>query len=177
MKNASSPVLSLPALALLTLGLLSCGDGGGPSTGPTPPVTTTSSAPVSQFQIQTLITVYKNAASFAQFTRGTTSDERIGKILLGVDSLSAGATLLDNEALRFELQDAVERINEQFSAADFESAFGETKDNLRRFFNDADNDGWAIDGRHGEGRDWPHDNNGNDPDGWLAQMVVTVTSP
>lgn len=49
--------------------------------------------------------------------------------------------------------------------------------NLRRFFNDADNDGWSVDGRHGEGRDWPHDGrgNGNDPDGWTAQMIVTVT--
>ena len=34
-----------------------------------------------------------------------------------------------------------------------------------------------IDGRHGEGRDWPFDENGNDPDGWTAQIVVTITRP
>jgi hypothetical protein len=57
------------------------------------------------------------------------------------------------------------------------SAFDETQNNLERYLNDADRDGWSIDGRHGTGRDWPYDgpNNGNDPDGWTAQIVVTVS--
>ena len=63
------------------------------------------------------------------------------------------------------------------AAGDFVTVFGETKANLRRFFNDADNDGWSVDGRHGTGRDWPHDRDGNDPDGWTSQIVVTVTRP
>ena len=162
------------AALLVALFVSACG-GSGPS-GPTPPPTVMPPPPpVSTFEITTLITVYEKAASLAQFTEGTTSDENIGKILLGVDELSTGGTLLDNELLRFDLQEAIDRANEQFSDADFEAAFGETKENLRRFFNDADNDGWSIDGRHGEGRDWPHDGDGNDPDGWLAQMVITVT--
>ncbi len=166
--------IPLAAALLLALFVSACG-GSGPS-GPTPPPTVMPPPPpVSTFEITTLITVYEKAASLAQFTEGTTSDENIGKILLGVDELSTGGTLLDNELLRFDLQEAIDRANEQFSDADFEAAFGETKENLRRFFNDADNDGWSIDGRHGEGRDWPHDGDGNDPDGWLAQMVITVT--
>jgi hypothetical protein len=113
----------------------------------------------------------------ALWTEGTTRDDRIGRILLGVGSLSEGTTALDNEGLRVELQAAIGRINAQFSDADYRSAFNETKDNLRRFLNDADADGWSIDGRHGPGRDWPYDSNGNDPDGWTAQIVVTVTRP
>lgn len=162
---------------LLNALLSGCGDGGtGPST--TTTSTTTTSAPVtSPFQIQTLITVYTRAEEDAQWTEGTTRDDRIGRILLGVDSLSEGTTSFDNEGLREELQDAVERVNAQFTDADYPSAFGETKANLLRFLNDADGDGWSIDGRHGEGRDWPFDSDGNDPDGWTAQMVITVTRP
>lgn len=162
-------VLGLVALATLC----GCGDGG---TGPTTTTTTTTSAPVSPFEIRTLITVYTRAEEDAQWTQGTTRDDRIGKILLGVDSLSDGTTALDNEGLRAELQAAVSRVNAQFSEEDYRSAFDETKANLLRFLNDADSDGWSIDGRHGAGRDWPYDSDGNDPDGWTAQIVVTVTS-
>lgn len=168
-------IASMAALASALL-LVSCGD-----SGPSQPTVTTSvpttSVPVSRFEITTLITVYENAASLAQFTEGTTNSETIGQILLGVDELTPGTTVLDNEEKRRELQDAIERINEGFADADYLAAFDETKQNLRRFFNDADNDGWSVDGRHGEGRDWPHDGrgNGNDPDGWTAQMVVRVT--
>ena len=121
--------------------------------------------------------MYRNAGTLAEFTEGVTNDEELGKIMLGVDELQPGATLLDNEELRQELQDAIERVNDGFADADFQSAFGETKQNLRPFFNDADNDGWSVDGRHGAGRDWPHDGkgNGNDPDGWTAQMIITIT--
>ena len=172
-KNIASAVAALPCLFVL-----SCGD-----SGPSRPTTTTTiaatttSVPVSQFEITTLLTVYQRAADFAQFTEGTTTDEAIGKAILGVDRLSAGTTVLDNEEKRNELQEAIERVNEILTDVDFQAAFGETKENLRRFFNDADNDGWNIDGRHGEGRDWPHDGpgNGNDPDGWTAQMITTVT--
>lgn len=157
----------------------SCGD-----SGPSRPTSTTTSAattsvPAARFEIKTLITVYEKAASLAQFTEGTTTDEAIGQILLGVDELSPGTTVLDNEEKRHDLQAAIDRINERFADADYEAAFDETKENLRRFFNDADNDGWSVDGRHGEGRDWPHDGrgNGNDPDGWTAQMIITVARP
>ena len=169
---------SLNASAILLFALTTAGCGGGGSSGPTTPpvaVTTTTAAPVSQFEITTLITVYRNAGSFAEFTEGTTNDEDVAKTLLGVDALAVGTTLLDNELLRFDLQQAIDRVNESFEDADFEAVFGETKANLRRFFNDADNDGWSVDGRHGTGRDWPHDGDGNDPDGWTAQMVVRVT--
>ena len=164
------------ALTLIfALVLAGCGGSSGPTpSGPTV-TTTTTAAPVSQFQITTLITVYRNAGSFAEFTEGTTTNEDIGKILLVVDSLQTGTTLLDNELLRFDLQQAIDRVNEQFADADYEAAFGETKENLRRFFNDADNDGWSVDGRHGVGRDWPHDGDGNDPDGWTSQMVIRIT--
>ena len=165
------------AALLSSLLLLSCGD-----SGPSRPTTTTSTTattapPVSQFQIHTLLTVYRNAESLAEFTEGTMNDEALGAMMLGVNELQPGSTLLDNEELRRELQDAIERINDGFADADFQSAFGETRQNLRRFFNDADNDGWSVDGRHGAGRDWPHDGkgNGNDPDGWTAQMVIRVT--
>jgi hypothetical protein len=160
--------------AALLVAMCACGDGG---SGPTPvTTTTTTTAPVvSPFQIRTLLTVYTNSEEDAQWTEGTTRDDRIGKILLGVDTLSEGTTTFDNEGLREELQDAVERVNAQFTDADYPSAFDETKGNLLRFLNDADTDGWSIDGRHG--RDWPYDTNGNDPDGWTAQMVVTVTRP
>lgn len=165
-------ILNVLALAALCR----CGDGGsGPS--PTTSTTTTTAAVVSPFQIRTLLTVYTRAEEDAQWTEGTTRDDRIGKILLGGDSLSEGTTALDNEGLRDELQAAVGRINAQFSDADYQSAFSETKVNLLRFLNDADADGWSIDGRHGAGRDWPFDTNGNDPDGWTAQMVITVTRP
>ena len=169
----------IPLAAALLLALFVSACGGSSPSGPTTPPTTTvpPPTPAPQFEISTLITVYQKADSFALFTEGTTSDENIGKILLGVDALTTGGTLLDNELLRFDLQQAIDRANEQFSDADFEAAFGETKENLRRFFNDADNDGWSVDGRHGEGRDWPHDSDGNDPDGWLAQMVITITRP
>jgi hypothetical protein len=154
--------------------LAGCGDGG---TGPSTTSTTTTSVPVSAFQIRTLLTVYPSAEDDALFTEGTTREERIGKILLGVDTLTEGTTALDNEGLRDELQLAVNRVNDQFTDADYQSAFGESKANLLRFLNDADADGWSIDGRHGAGRDWPFDSNGNDPDGWTAQIVVTVTRP
>ncbi len=157
--------------------LFGCGGGGtGPST-TTSTVTTTTSAVVSPFEIKTLLTVYTRAEEDAQFTEGTTRDDRIGRILLGVDALSEGTTALDNEGLRVDLQAAVGRINTQFTDADYPAAFDETKGNLLRFLNDADADGWSIDGRHGAGRDWPFDSDGNDPDGWTAQIVVTVTRP
>jgi hypothetical protein len=172
-------IITSAAASLSCLLLVSCGDSGPsrPILPPTTTVPTTTSVPVSQFEIMTLLTVYERAASFAQFTEGTTMDEALGKKILGVEQLRVGTTVLDNEELRNELQAAMERVNETFTDAEFEAAFGETKQNLRRFFNDADNDGWFIDGRHGEGRDWPHDGpgNGNDPDGWTAQMITTVT--
>lgn len=160
--------------ATLALALFGCG--GSPTSSP-PPATTTTTAPASAFEIQTLLTVYTSNDELAQFTEGTTRDERIGRILLGVSSLEAGRTVLDNEALRNELQAAIDRVNQQFQEADFRAAFGETRERLTRFLNDADSDGWAIDGRSGAGRDWPYDSDGNDPDGWTGQMVVTVTRP
>lgn len=165
------------AAILSSLFVLCCGDSGPSRPTTTTSVTVTTTAPVSRFEITTLLTVYRNAPSLAEFTEGTTTDEDLGKTILGVDQLSPGTTVLDNEELREELQAAINRVNESFSDADFQAAFGETKQNLQRFFNDADNDGWSIDGRHGEGRDWPHDGrgNGNDPDGWTAQMIITVT--
>ncbi len=165
------------AAILSSLFVLCCGDSGPSRPTTTTSVTVTTTAPVSRFETTTLLTVYRNAPSLAEFTEGTTTDEDLGKTILGVDQLSPGTTVLDNEELREELQAAINRVNESFSDADFQAAFGETKQNLQRFFNDADNDGWSIDGRHGEGRDWPHDGrgNGNDPDGWTAQMIVTVT--
>jgi len=166
----------LAAVSICAVGVTSCGDSGS-GTGPTPPptVTTTSAPPAPSVQISTLLTVYRNASEFAEFTEGVTTDENIGKILLGVDELVNGTTVLDNETLRFDLQQLVERVNDQFEDDDFVEAFGETKQNLRRFFNDADNDGWSIDGRHGVGRDWPHDADGNDPDGWTSHLVITVS--
>jgi hypothetical protein len=161
-------------VVLVLAALSGCGDGG---TGPSPTTTTTTAPVVSPFQIRTLLTVYTRAEEDAQWTEGTTRDDRIGRILLGVDSLSEGTTTFDNEGLREELQAAVGRMNAQFSDADYPNAFDETKANLLRFLNDADSDGWSIDGRHGDGRDWPFDTNGNDPDGWTAQMVITVTWP
>jgi hypothetical protein len=165
------------AAILSSLVIISCGDSGPSRPTPTTSVTTTTAPPVSQFEITTLVTVYRSAASLAEYTQGTTTDEDLGKIMLGVGQLAPGTTVWDNEELRRELQDAIERINDGFTNPDFETAFDETRQNLRRFFNDADNDGWSVDGRHGEGRDWPHDGrgNGNDPDGWTAQMVITVS--
>jgi hypothetical protein len=162
---------------LALLALCGCNDSGSGPSPVTTTSTTTTSAPVSPFEIRTLITVYARAEDDAQWTEGTTRDDRIGKILLGVDSLQEGTTFLDNEGLRVDLQAALDRVDAQFADADYQSAFDESKANLLRFLNDADGDGWSIDGRHGEGRDWPFDENGNDPDGWTAQIVVTITRP
>ena len=146
-----------------------------PSNQPPPPPASTGP----QFEITTLLTAYRNSDSDALWTRGTTTDARIGQILLGVDDLSTvvGSTNLNNEAAREALQAAIDRVNDEFTEADHRAAFDETEGRLRRYLNDADNDGWSIDGRNGAGRDWPHDgrNNGNDPDGWTAQIVVTIT--
>jgi hypothetical protein len=154
--------------------LAACGNSTGP-TGSTPPPPPAEP----QFEITTLITVYRSASSDAMWSRATTTDERIGELLLGVDDLSSalGSTNLNNEAAREDLQAAIDRVNEQFTDADYRTAFDETRGRLERFLNDADNDGWSIDGRHGVGRDWPFDGRGNrnDPDGWTAQIVVTVT--
>jgi hypothetical protein len=164
-------------VVLVLAALSGCGDSGSGPSPTTPSTTTTTGVVVSPFQIRTLLTVYTRAEEDAQWTEGTTRDDRIGRVLLGVDTLSEGTTTFDNEGLREELQDSVERINTRFSDADYRSAFNETKANLLRFLNDADADVWSIDGRHGAGRDWPFDTNGNDPDGWTAQIVVTVTRP
>jgi len=96
---------------------------------------------------------------------------------LGVADLSAvvGSTNLNNEAGRQALQAAINRLRAQFEETDYESAFDESRSNLERFLNDADSDGWSIDGRNGSGRDWPFDADGNDPDGWTGQIIVTVT--
>ncbi|HXV60612.1 MAG TPA: hypothetical protein VEK15_07960 [Vicinamibacteria bacterium] len=157
--------------SLAGLVLVACGDsptrpGGSPP--PNPP-------PSSLYRVSTLLTVYRSAGELAQWTRGDDGDDRIGRILLGVEDLAEGTTILNNEGGRFELQASIDRIDDQFTDTDYRSAFDETRENLMRFFNDADNDGWAIDGRHGAGRDWPHDEDGNDPDGWTAQMIVIVT--
>lgn len=169
--------LSAAALASSLL-VIACGDSGPSRPTPTTTTTATTAPPVSRFEITTLLTVYRSAASLAEFTEGTMTDEDLAKVMLGVDQLTAGTTVMNNEEFRRDLQRAVERVNEGFAPVDFQTAFGETRENLRRFFNDADGDGWNIDGRHGEGRDWPHDgpNNGNDPDGWVAQMIVTVVA-
>lgn len=167
----------LDAWSYVLLGSLvvgGCGDGS--SSGPTPPTAPpTTSVPVSSFRIETLLTVYRSAEDLALWTQARTDDVRIGRILLGVDELAEGTTILNNESSRFELQAAIDRLSSDFSDGDYRAAFDESEENLRRFFNDADDDGWSIDGRHGPGRDWPHDEDGNDPDGWTAQMVITVT--
>jgi hypothetical protein len=168
--------MRLGPLALALAGISACGGNTGPST-TTSTTTTTTAVVVSPFEVKTLLTVYTSNEDDAQFTEGTTRDDRIGRILLGVDSLSEGTTTFDNEGTREQLQDAIDRVNAQFTDADYPSAFDETRANLLRFLNDADADGWSIDGRHGPGRDWPFDSNGNDPDGWTAQIVVTVTRP
>ncbi|MGH9322609.1 MAG: hypothetical protein ACRD21_03870 [Vicinamibacteria bacterium] len=157
--------------------LSGCGDG---TSGPSPSTTsttTTTAVPISPFEIRTLITVYTSNTEDAQWTEGTTRDDRIAEVILGVDTVSEGTTALDNEGLREELQDAIGRIDAEFTENDYRTAFDESRDDLLRFLNDADGDGWAIDGRHGAGRDWPYDRNDNDPDGWTAQIVVTVTRP
>ena len=161
------------ALTLLGLsGLLGCGGSNpvGPINPPPPP-------PPPSYEVSTLITVYRTAESGAMWSRGTTTDERIGKILLGVDDLSSvvGSTNLNNEAGRDALQAAIERLRVQFQDGDYLIAFDDTRSNLEPFLNDADSDSWSIDGRNGRGRDWPYDSNGNDPDGWTGQIIVTVT--
>lgn len=171
------PAFWIAAIATTTA-LVGCGSSGGPTT-PTPPPPTTPRPTTSGFEITTLITVYRNADADAQWSRGTTTDARIGEILLGVNDLgnAVGSTNLNNEGGRRELQAAIDRVTDQFSAADYMTAFDETQNNLERYLNDADRDSWSIDGRHGTGRDWPYDGPGNrnDPDGWTAQIVVTVT--
>jgi hypothetical protein len=169
--------MRLAGAAALLAAVSGCGGNTGPTTTTTTTAPVTTSVAVSPFEVKTLLTVYTSAEDDAQWTEGTTRDDRIGRILLGVDALSEGTTTFDNEGRRDELQEAVERVNAQFTDADYISAFDETKANLLRFLNDADTDGWSIDGRHGAGRDWPFDENGNDPDGWTAQIVVTVTRP
>ncbi len=153
--------------------------GCGGSTGPTTPttLTTTTSIPASSFRIETLLTVYQTSITGAFWTRGETTTERIGKIILGVEDLDTaiGSTNLNNEGGREELQAAINRIRADFLSADYPEAFGETQQNLERYFNDADNDTWSIDGRNGRNRDWPHDFDGNDPDGWTGQIIVKVT--
>ena len=171
-------IRALIAAASLIGVLTACGSNSGP-TNPTPnPPPTTPPPTTPQFEITTLITVYRNSDADAEWTRGTTDDARIGQILLGVDDLSTviGSTNLNNEGTRNELQAAINRVRNRFTNADYLSAFDETQMKLERYLNDADRDGWSIDGRHGEGRDWPHDGPGNrnDPDGWTAQIVVTV---
>lgn len=170
-------------LALLLAGLTSlfpaCGGNSvtSPSSPPTSTPATTTAPATSSFEISTVLTVYRHNDSGAFWTRATTTTERIGEIILGVDDLNTatGSTNLNNEGGREELQDAIDRIRGQFETADYLTAFDETQANLERFFNDADNDGWSIDGRNGAGKDWPHDRDGNDPDGWTGQLVVTVT--
>ena len=120
------------------------------------------------FQIETLTTVYSCANCLARWTESSTDDVRVGQILLGVDSLTAGTTVLD-------LQETIDRVTEEFTEDDYVAAFDETMANLERYFNDADNDGWSVDGRHGFGRDGPHDSDGNDPDGWTSQIIIIVT--
>ena len=162
----------VPLLAAAVLA--ACGGDSSPTSPSNPPPAPTEP----QFEITTLLTAYRNFDSDALWTRGTTTDSRIGQILLGVDDLSTvvGSTNLNNEAAREALQAAIDRLNDEFTEADHRAAFDETEGRLRRYLNDADNDGWSIDGRNGR-RDWPHDgrNNRNDPDGWTAQIVVTVT--
>ncbi len=154
---------------ILVVGLLmGCGDSPTNPTEPPPPAAT--------FEITTLITVYNSANSGAFWSRGTTTDARIGQILLGSDNLAGAAatTNFNNETGRNALQAAVTRVRQQFGPNDYMSAFSETQYNLERYLNDADGDGWAIDGRNGVNTDWPYDRNGNDPDGWTAQLVVNV---
>lgn len=166
-------VKAAPLLVALAAFFVGCG-GDGPSspTSPVPPPV----PPAPSYQITTLITVYRNSTSGAFWSRGSTTSERIGQIILGVDDLAAstGSTNLNNEGGRNRLQGAINRIRDQFQAADYPSAFGETEANLERYLNDADQDSWSIDGRNGAGMDWPYDRNGNDPDGWTGQIVVTV---
>ena len=128
------------------------------------------------FRITTLITVFDSASSGAFWSRGVTTDARIGEILLGRDSLvgAAPTTNFNNEAGRNALQSAVARVRQQFGDADYVSAFDESQSNLERYLNDADEDGWAIDGRNGVNTDWPYDGNENDPDGWTAQIIVNI---
>jgi len=157
--------------------LSACGGSGSSPTPPPSPVTTTTTiaGPTpSPFEMSTLITVYKRADAFAEFTEGTTRDERLLRIVLGDAPVTGGTILRNNEVGRLELNQTIGRIMSEFEDADFTEVFDETKANLRRFFNDADNDGWSVDGRHGEGRDWPHDADGNDPDGWTSQMVIEL---
>ncbi len=162
------------SLALLLLALGSACKNGDSPAGPTAPPGT---PPPPQYSISTLLTVYPSAEDDALFTRGTTTEARIGQILLGVSDLAnaVGSTDFNNEEGRVALQAAIDRVRAEFRDADYRAAFDESRENLERYLNDADGDGWSIDGRHGPGRDWPYDTNANDPDGFTAQMVVTVT--
>ncbi len=162
-------------LLICFVGLITaCGGSSPTAPSPNPPVVPPPTS--ASYEITTLITVYRSSQSGAFWSRGTTTDERIGQILLGVDDLagSVGSTNLNNEGGRLDLQAAIDRVREQFRSADYQNAFGETQGKLERHLNDADDDGWSIDGRHGEGRDWPYDGNANDPDGWTGQIIVTV---
>jgi len=158
-------------LVVAIAGTLSCNNDSPSTPTPLPP------PPLPNFQITTLITVYPSAEADALFSRGTTTNEQVGQTLLGVTDLGTvvGSTNFNNEEGRVRLQEAIGRAGARFTDADYQSAFGETRPNLDRFLNDADSDSWSIDGRHGPGRDWPYDSNGNDPDGFTAQIVVTVT--
>jgi hypothetical protein len=162
-------------LLLFFVGFIT-GCGGSSPSSPSPPPTVTPPPATPSYKITTLITVYRTSISGAFWSRGTTTDERLGEIILGVNDLasSVGSTNLNNEGGRLSLQEAIDRIRDEFRTADYQEAFGETEGKLERYLNDADNDTWSIDGRNGVGRDWPYDNNGNDPDGWTGQIVVTV---
>jgi hypothetical protein len=157
--------------ALTTLG---CGDS---PTGPSNGGGGGTSSPPARFEITTLITVYNHSDSGAFWSRATTEDARVGQILLGVSDLrdAPSSTNWNNEARRVELQAAVDRVRQQFQDGDYPSAFGDSRETLERYLNDADGDGWSIDGRNGINTDWPFDSNGNDPDGWTAQLVIELT--
>lgn len=94
-------------------------------------------------------------------TSGTTSDERLMRILYNVPAVQdalLGTYVQDNNNPQFQvLQDTINRVRASFTDADYQAVFGETRAHLVPFFTDTDGDGYCIDILP-NGQDWQYDN-------------------
>jgi hypothetical protein len=94
-------------------------------------------------------------------TTGTTSSERLIKLLMNTTTLSdalLGTYVQDNNNKQFQsLQDLINRLKANLASADYRALFGADVTTVVPYFTDTDGDGYCIDILPG-GQDWQYDN-------------------
>lgn len=143
------------------------------------PVVITRAAPASQYELKTQLFIVDDKGNLLE-TEGTTTNQNLMQIIYNSTTLDpfVGTKVYGNLTPAYQsLQDTVNRIQANFTPANYREVFNAADTDVKYFFQDTDGEGLCIDVLP-NGQDWQYDNNtahpGNNAHGvYSIQLTLT----